>query len=296
MPRQIAIGILLLASGTASAQSDTAKAVTPSEAQTHCSRRVDPIVPALAKLAKVGGPVKLRIEISTGGEVVSSRALSGAPVLVQAATEAVKQWRYTPFVEDGEPVMVSTEVEIDFPAGMSNGEKAIRARYFPLVDECRALISNGEFGAAGEKCREALKVAADLPKDAILERSEALGLLGNCLYQQARYSDAVESYKEALRLDKGYRSPNDADLATDYNNLGRAYATLGETSKADELYSLAVSTFRAAIKSLPEMADKYSSRLKRALDEYAQLKEIEGQTEPASQLRKEAADIQAASN
>lgn len=293
---QIVIGILLLVSGMTSAQSGTGRAVPPSEAQAHCIRRVDPIFPAIGKLTKVGGSVKLRIEISAGGEVVSSKALSGAPVLVQAAIDAVKQWKYTPFLEDGKAVMVSTEVEIDFPTGMSNGEKAVRARYFPLVDECRALFSDRKFSDAEEKCREAIKVSGDLPKDAVLERTDALGLLGNCLYVQGRYSEAIDFYKEALSLDKGYLSPDDADLATAHENLGRAYAAVGEASKADELYSVAVSTFRAAIKNLPDMVENYSRRLKRALNEYAQLKDIEGQADPASQLRKEAADIHVAIN
>lgn len=63
----------------------------------------------------------------------------------------------------------------------------------------------------------------------------------------------------------------------------------GGLAKADGLYASAVSTFEAAIQSLPQMKANYTQRLKRTLDEYAQLKEAEGQGEAAEELRKRAA-------
>lgn len=95
-------------------------------------------------------------------------------------------------------------------------------------------------------------------------------------------------YEEALDLDKAYRKSDDADLASDYWNLGRAYFSTGELTKADGLYQTAVSTFEAAIQSLPSMKENYTRRLKRCLTEYVKLKETMGQDVAAQELRKKA--------
>ncbi|HEV3038052.1 MAG TPA: hypothetical protein VHA33_09735 [Candidatus Angelobacter sp.] len=92
----------------------------------------------------------------------------------------------------------------------------------------------------------------------------------------------------AAELDLGYRKPDDADLASDYWNLGRAYAMTGQRDKADGLYATAVSTFEAAIRDLPQMKENYTRRLKRSLNEYAELKESLGQNDKAAELRKKA--------
>ena len=63
-----------------------------------------------------------------------------------------------------------------------------------------------------------------------------------------------------------------------YENLGRALALTGEFSRADQLYSTAVSVFRSAIKDLPSMTENYGRRLQRALQEYAQVKDVNSRT------------------
>jgi tetratricopeptide (TPR) repeat protein len=125
----------------------------------------------------------------------------------------------------------------------------------------------------------------------VLERSGALSLLANAIFLQSRFTEAVPLYEQALELDKGYLGPDDADLASNYANLGRVYGATGDLATADELYATAVSTFRAAIRKLPSMNENYSRRLQRMLNEYAQLKEAEGQTEAASTLRQQASEI-----
>jgi TonB family protein len=273
------------------AQGSSPKTVTAAEADSHIVKRIEPTVPPLAKLAKVGGQVRLHIAISSSGDVSSVRAISGHPLLVESAIEATKKWKYRPFVEGGKPVPVETEVELDFSNGMAEQESTARNRFFPAEKECRGLLSAGKYGDAERKCREAVEISNELPKDVILERSEARALLANAMFLQRRFREAIPLYEEALALDKAYLKPDDADLATDYANLGRAYAMTGGLPKADGLYSTAVSTFEAAIQSLPRMKENYTRRLKRALDEYAQVKEAEGQDEAAGQLRKKAAGL-----
>ena len=249
------------------------------------------MVPPLAKAARVGGKVKLHVIISPSGDVSAVTVISGHPMLAPAAIEAVKQWKYKPFAEKGNPSAVATDVELDFPGGMSENESDVRNRFFPIEKECRELVNAEKYTDAEQRCRQAVALSNELPSEVILERSDAKTLLANAIFLQHRFSEAISLYEQALELDKGYRKPDDADLASDYANLGRAYAMQGELPRADDLYSKAIATFRAAIEGLPSMYENYSRRLQRTLNEYAQLKDAEKQTEAASELRKQANEI-----
>ncbi|MGH9503717.1 MAG: energy transducer TonB [Terriglobales bacterium] len=76
--------------------------------------RVQPDYPALARQVRVQGRVVLRAMISREGSIENLQVLSGHPMLVQAAVDAVRQWRYRPYVLNGEPVEVETEVTVKF--------------------------------------------------------------------------------------------------------------------------------------------------------------------------------------
>jgi len=77
-------------------------------------RRVDPQYPVLARQAHVDGSVILRAFISRDGKVQDLVLVSGNPLLVHAAMDAVKQWVYKPTYLDGNPVEVLTEVSVNF--------------------------------------------------------------------------------------------------------------------------------------------------------------------------------------
>ena len=59
----------------------------------------------------------LRAIISRDGAIENLQVLSGHPMLVPAAVDAVRQWRYRPYVLNGEPVEVETEVTVNFVLG-----------------------------------------------------------------------------------------------------------------------------------------------------------------------------------
>lgn len=79
--------------------------------------RVQPAYPALAKQARIQGSVVLRAVINREGVIENLQAVSGPPVLEQAAIEAVKQWRYKPYLLDGEAIEVETQVIVNFSLG-----------------------------------------------------------------------------------------------------------------------------------------------------------------------------------
>jgi protein TonB len=79
--------------------------------------RPNPIYPALARQARITGVVVLHAIISKDGTVSQLEVVSGHPLLVQAALDAVKQWRYMPTLLNGDPVEVDTTIQVTFQLG-----------------------------------------------------------------------------------------------------------------------------------------------------------------------------------
>jgi protein TonB len=77
-------------------------------------KKVMPEYPALARQAQIQGPVQLEAVIGKDGTIQNLRVISGHPMLTQAAINAVKQWRYKPYILNGEPVEVDTTITVNF--------------------------------------------------------------------------------------------------------------------------------------------------------------------------------------
>jgi protein TonB len=76
-----------------------------------------PAYPAIARAARVEGTVVLQATISKTGTIENLRVLSGSPMLQQAALNAVQQWRYRPYLLNGDPVEVETTINVIFSLG-----------------------------------------------------------------------------------------------------------------------------------------------------------------------------------
>jgi periplasmic protein TonB len=76
--------------------------------------KVVPAYPAIARATRTSGAVILQATISRAGTIENLRVISGPAMLRQAALDAVKQWRYRPYMLNGQPVEVETAVEVDF--------------------------------------------------------------------------------------------------------------------------------------------------------------------------------------
>jgi periplasmic protein TonB len=76
--------------------------------------KVQPVYPPLARQTRIAGTVRLHAIISKTGSVESLEVLSGHPLLVRAAMDAVQQWRYKPTLLNGEPVEVDTTIDVIF--------------------------------------------------------------------------------------------------------------------------------------------------------------------------------------
>jgi protein TonB len=75
---------------------------------------VQPAYPQMARIAHIQGDVTLQATISKSGVIENLHAVSGHPILIQAAMDAVRQWKYKPYILNGEPVEVETTVTVKF--------------------------------------------------------------------------------------------------------------------------------------------------------------------------------------
>ncbi len=77
-------------------------------------RKVEPKYPPLAMAARIQGPVVLAAVISKAGTIDNLQLVSGHPMLVPAALDAVSQWRYRPYILNGDVIEVETRITVNF--------------------------------------------------------------------------------------------------------------------------------------------------------------------------------------
>jgi protein TonB len=77
-------------------------------------QKIEPAYPPLARAARVQGEVVLSALIDSNGQITNLQLISGHPMLVPAAISAVKQWRYKPYLLNGQPVEVETTITVIF--------------------------------------------------------------------------------------------------------------------------------------------------------------------------------------
>jgi TonB family protein len=286
----VLIGLPLLA--------DIPPAVPPAEANSHLIRRVDPIYPIAAKDARIGGRLRMAITITANGDVSSAKLSSGYPMpaLVQSATNALKQWKYKPFEQNGKPVAVSTQVDIIFPAGGFGGQTDMQIQaehdFYTQADKCHLALKDANYSVAETECKQAVALSNNLPKDRATERAGVLTSLANALLGLHRAAEAVPLYEQALALDKNSLKPDNALVAADYWRLAVVYAATKDVVKADQYYSASVATWETAIQEWPFMKPQYTGRLKETLIEYAKLKRAEKEKDAAAELQSKAEALQ----
>jgi protein TonB len=77
-------------------------------------KRVQPVYPASAMRLNIEGAVQLLATVSKSGDISTVKIISGDPQLARAAVDAVKQWKYKPYLLNGSPVEIQTQVTVNF--------------------------------------------------------------------------------------------------------------------------------------------------------------------------------------
>jgi len=90
------------------------KKITRAEAMQAATSKVQPEYPPIARQLKVEGTVELEALIGENGKVEKVTIVSGNAMLTRAGADALKQWKFTPFTEDGKPVKALAQMAFAF--------------------------------------------------------------------------------------------------------------------------------------------------------------------------------------
>jgi TonB family protein len=94
--------------------------VAPGVMEGNLISKVDPVYPERAKAAHVQGIVVLHAVISKTGSVENLQVISGPPMLTSSAMEAVQQWKYKPYLLNGQPTEVETTINVNYTLAASD--------------------------------------------------------------------------------------------------------------------------------------------------------------------------------
>ncbi len=279
------------------AQSDNSPQTVPEiGARLHLMQQIEPVYPPIARAARVQGDVVIAVVIDTEGKVTSEKVVSGPAMLQQAALDAVKKSRFTPFIENGIATLASTTLTIPFhidkpgEGPSAEQEKAAQA-WFPLSNKCRNALKAENVQEAMDYCKQALDMsfkAGDLNSSDQLGRMDSHQLYGHALLSAGDAKQALEQENLAIAESKKCLTEKDQEYAMPFfwralveEHLGR-----GEEALAD--FKIAEETHRRAIANLPDMKENYSKTLASILRYHASLLEIMGKSDEAAKLRIEA--------
>jgi|SRR5262245_1138796 len=215
--------------------------------QASATRRVQPEYPLLAKAAHVTGAVVVELTIDESGAVISAKAISGHPLLKDAAVNAALQWKFPPTVLSGVPVKVIGTITFNFAMGTDSGADSIEAleketrdhpdsapAYYRLAV---TYYQHDRLTEAIQALRDAVRVDPNFGS-AYVTLGEYLLHLG-----PSGEPEAIVALKEAARID-----PHNAKAHLD---LGIAYTKQGR-------YEEALGSFKQSIKDDPSAPSSYS--------------------------------------
>jgi TonB family protein len=235
--------------------------------QGSATRRVEPVYPPLAKTARVSGAVVVEVTVDDDGSVILARAVSGHPLLKDAAVTAARGWQFTPTKLNGTPVKVIGTITFNFQLYTKEDFERIRQEIAQSPNNAELYVKLGEMYAESGQPDEAIgayRQALVIKPDhfdswmAIAEIEEdrgntdaAIGMYRQAAQSQVtgdagdaalalkkvaeiylkheRYQEAVETYKQAAGYDPEFESD-------EYMRLATAYLKLGDKQSAMEQY------------------------------------------------------------
>jgi TonB family protein len=234
--------------------------------QGSATKRVEPAYPPLAKTARVTGAVAVEVTIDEEGKVIAARAVSGHPLLKDAAVNAAREWTFTPTQLSGVPVKVIGTLTLNFHSDPKEVIEQLKQKIAEmpvdpeLYDELgRWYAKDREYEQSLESYRQALALKPDYARAwmGIAMTYEAMGRVDNAIdgykrfveldpnsgdvflalrliaslyFNNQRYQEAVEAFKQAIA-----KRP-DVDL--EYVPLAMTYLMLGDKESAMEQYRI----------------------------------------------------------
>jgi TonB family protein len=258
-------GVILLAL-TAAAHAQSAppspQNIDADASAQHLVSRTEPTYPPIAKAAHVTGDVQLRLQIDRTGHVTAVKTLSGPPMLVGAATEAVKQWLYKPFEIDGEPVTIYTTVTLNFALSQTPSDAdddSISMDYVKREQAChQAVFSHADTAQQAKACRTVADLAEQFrPSGHFITRRGAYVFAATAYLNDNQLKIALDYADKAVKVvQQGHDDGSGSNAA--YYIRGQIEAALGDLRAADRDLDTAEDFERAAIEKMMPMDAEFT--------------------------------------
>jgi len=221
--------------------------------------RVQPVYPPLARQTRISGTVSLHAIIGKDGAVQQLEVISGHPLLVQSALDAVRQWKYRPTLLEGEPVEVDTTIDVIYSLNEDKEKLAIdpqlRTDILEMMKSTHMQQTSQEAGKAiFEKLRPQLFTNI---KDETLRAKIADSFLAKLLhtFDEKEFSEGVVTAyakyfddSEIKQLAKFYETPLGQKFNKVAGNLTADLMELGQTAAQHDLPDI----FQQLCKEFPE--------------------------------------------
>jgi tetratricopeptide (TPR) repeat protein len=267
---------------------DSAPAVEWTEAAARAVVRAPVEIPPLAKAVRTRGVVRIEMCISEDGLVVLTKPVSGHPLLIPAAIESAKNWRFA----NSQPGPYKTIANFSFTDGATPAEVAadekINGRYFEEERKCRDMYHRKDYDQALVICKGAIEWVEKLPKERMNERRLAYEIVGHVYLSDRRFDEALQNYKTELQIALSSLKPYEAELAYAYHDIALALHAMGQVKDAAQFYGKAEDTMVQARDriGLEELKPRYSATLKQIREHYLVLLHQTGADALASALEK----------
>ena len=224
--------------------------IAPDEAAKHLIKKSPAIYPSLAETARIQGNVIIEISIDDSGSVSSRRLISGHPLLVPAALDAVSKWKYQPFEVNGRPATVVTVTMVTFgnPSNHDAEDRAemlLQHNFWSAVDSAGLALGRNNFADAEEQLNkaDALLPQASADRRHVPERWQWLMHMGRVRTGQQKYSDAEQYYQKALALRQ--KDNRDApEVAATLASLGVLYTEEKQYVSARDYSNRSIAIYR----------------------------------------------------
>lgn len=223
-------------------------------AASHVKSSPAPNYPPLAQTARIQGNVILHIAIDRDGNVSPLWVVRGHPMLVPAAVSGVRNWKYSPFTSNGQPVPAVTVTVVRFGNSShhdaeENAEVAFQDTFWAAIDRAQAALNASDLAAAekGLSDAQAFLAAGGAPPAHARPRWQWAMSMGDLNWRQNKFTDAEQRYTEALILQKDNKDGPEAAISL--LALGGLYFESNKSEQAKDRLAKAVSIFQKNYKA-----------------------------------------------
>ena len=258
--------------------------------------RVEPSLPPDIVSANPGAVLAADVVVKADGTIESVTLVTGPGALERPFVEALRKWRFRPFLRNGRPVRAVVMIDLALANPREEALRKASTDYFAAQLACeRALATDAR--SAEPACLQAVGLSDTLHASRRLERSHALGYHGMSLAAAgrnadalARFEQAIATRQDALRVERS-DAAIDADMAALLTAAAGMEARLNRLPAAAARYAIAISILERAVETRPDFRERYLPQLRDVLEKAAVVKRALGESGEAAALEKRASGV-----